>query len=111
MVPFSAELDHSSVVRNLISLVAAGMTSAALVDPRTWESAKPVETGTAGKKDVTALEICLATAGIRGAISSAPLLPAAGGQATAKSNVAAKTNFLAQFAGTTSRTVLAVLAE
>src|ERR1019366_733572 len=37
--------------------------------------------------------------------------PAPTGQATAKSSVAAKTNFLAQFVGTSCRTVLAVLAE
>src|ERR1019366_2703265 len=110
MVSCPAELDHGSVVRNVVSLVAAGMTSAALVDPRTWEPAKPVETGNAGK-DVTAMEICLATAGICGVITSASPWPAVTGQATAESSVAAKTNFLAQFVGTTSRTVLAALAE
>src|SRR4029077_13041788 len=110
MVSCSAELDHGSVVRNLASLVAAGMTSAALVDPRTWEPAKPAETDNAGK-DFTSMEIRLATAGRCGVITSASPWPAVTGQATAKSSVAANTNFLAQFVGATSRTALAVLAE
>lgn len=61
--------------------------------------------------DVTAMESFIATAGICVVIRTASLCPAVTGQATAKSSVAAKTNFLAQFVGPRSGALLAALAE